>query len=118
MNTQQNWYSPRFWKAEWSFVDSMAAKDDNQWHLIGEYTIPDVSVWANTLYSSLVGYKTLDWELPQDILGQANVYIRLVPTSDLCSDGADYANAHLRDHPAGEAAHASSIEYIAIRYNK
>lgn len=118
MNTQQNWYSPRFWKAEWSFVDSMAAKDDNQWHLIGEYTIPDVSVWANTLYSSIVGYKTLDWELPQDILGQANVYIRLVPTSDLCSDGADYANAHLRDQPAGEAAHASSIEYIAIRYNK
>jgi len=118
MNTQQNWYSPRFWKAEWSFIESQAAKDDIQWHLIGNYTIPDVSVWSNTLYSSIVGYKTLDFELPLEILGQPNVYIRLSPVNDLCSNGADYANAHLIDQPAGEGAHASSIEYFAIRYNK
>lgn len=118
LNTQQNWYSPRYWKAEWSFTESQAAKDDSQWHLIGNYTIPDVSVWANTLYSSLVGFKTIDFELPLEILGQPNVYIRLSPTSDICSNGADYANAHLIDQPAGEAAHASAIEYFAIRYNK
>ena len=118
LNPQQNWYSPRYWKAEWSFTESQAAKDDSQWHLIGNYTIPDVSVWANTLYSSLVGFKTIDFELPLEILGQPNVYIRLSPTSDLCSNGADYANAHLIDQPAGEAAHASAIEYFAIRYNK
>lgn len=118
MNAQQNWYTPRFWKAEWSFVDSMEAKDDSQWHLIGEYTVPDVSVWSNTLFSSIVAYKGIDWELPQEILGHPDVYIRLVPTSDLCSDGSDYANAHLNEQPAGDAAHASCIEYIAIRYNK
>ena len=117
MNTQQTWYSPRFWKAEWSFVDSMDPKDDKEWHLLKEYTIPDVSVWANTLFSSIVGYKTIDIPLPLEILGHENVYIRLCPTSDVCSDGSDYANAILSGNPT-EAAHASAIDYIAIRYNK
>ena len=118
LNTQQNWYSPRFWRAEWSFVDSMDPKDDAQWHTIADYTIPDVSVWSNTLYSSIVGYKAIDFELPLDILDQPDVYIRLRPTSDVCSNGSDYANDILINQPAGDAAHASSIEYIAIRYNK
>ena len=121
MNTQQSFFSPRFWCAEWSLTDSQAAKDDSQWNLIGEYTIPDVSVWANTLYSSCVAYKSINFELPQEILGQPNVYIRLRPTSDLCSDGSDYANARLNQSASGAALaaeHASSLEYFAIRYNK
>ena len=121
MNTQQSFFSPRFWCAEWSLTDSQAAKDDSQWNLIGEYTIPDVSVWANTLYSSCVAYKSIDFELPQEILGHENVYIRLRPTSDLCSDGSDYANARLNQSASGAALaaeHASSLEYFAIRYNK
>ena len=121
MNAQQSFFSPRFWCAEWSLTDSQAAKDDSQWNLIGEYTIPDVSVWANTLYSSCVAYKSIDFELPQEILGHENVYIRLRPTSDLCSDGSDYANARLNQSASGAALaaeHASSLEYFAIRYNK
>ena len=117
MNTQQSWYSPRFWKAEWSFVDSMEPKDDSQWHLLKEYTVPDVSVWSNTLFSSIVAYKTINFPLPLEILGHDNVYIRLCPVNDLCSDGADYANAHLSGNEKPDA-HASSIDYIAIRYNK
>ena len=118
LNTQQNWYAPRFWRAEWSLVDSMDPKDDPQWHTIADYTVPDVSVWSNTLYSSIVGYKTLDFELPQEILGNENVYVRLRPTSDVCSNGSDYANDILINQPAGDGAHASAIEYFAIRYNK
>lgn len=116
LNTQQTWYAPRFWKAEWSLTDSQAAKDDYRWNLIGEYTVPDVSVWSNTLYSSIVAYKTINFNLPQEILGQKNVYIRLVPESDVCSNGADYANATLNG-AASETAHGSSLEYIAVRYN-
>ena len=104
MNTQQSFFSPRFWCAEWSLTDSQAAKDDSQWNLIGEYTIPDGSVWANTLYSSCVAYKSIDFELPQEILGHENVYIRLRPTSDLCSDGSDYANARLNQSASGAYA--------------
>lgn len=121
MNTQQSFFSPRFWCAEWSLTDSQAAEDDSQWNMIGEYTIPDVSVWSNTLYSSCVAYKGINFELPQEILGHDNVYIRLRPTSDLCSNGADYANAHLNESAGGAALedeHASNLAYFAIRYNK
>lgn len=121
MNTQQTFYSPRFWKAEWSYQDEQDEAHDKDWHLIKEYTIPDVSVWANTLYSSIVGYKGMNFDLPLEILGHDNVYIRLVPTSDICSDGSDYANARLKDHSSGKAenaTHSSNLAYFAIRYNK
>lgn len=117
LNMQQTWYTPRFWKAEWSLTDSQAAKDDYRWNLIGTYTVPDVSVWSNTLYSSIVAYKAIDLELPLEMLGHENVYIRLVPLNDRCSNGADYANDILSG-AATETAHSSSLEYIAIRYNK
>ena len=121
MNAQQSFFSPRFWCAEWSLTDSQAPEDDSKWNMIGEYTVPDVSVWSNTLYSSITAFKTINFELPQEILGHENVYIRLRPTSDLCSNGADYANARLRDSKSGAAEageHASYLSYFAIRYNK
>lgn len=121
MNTQQTFYSPRYWCAEWALTDSQKAEDDGKWNMIGEYTVPDVSVWSNTLYSSCVAYKSINFELPQEILGHPDVYIRLRPVNDICSDGGDYANARLRDSASGAALageHASAIEYIAIRYNK
>lgn len=117
MNTAQKFYAPRFWRAEWSTVDSMDPADDAQWHLIAQYTVPDVSQWSNTLFSSIVGYKTMDFELPLEMLGKENVYIRLRPENDLCSDGGDYSNAVLGTE-TGSSLHDSSIEYIAIRYNK
>ena len=55
------------------------------------------------------------------LVAHENVYIRLRPTSDLCSDGSDYANARLNQSASGAALaaeHASSLEYFAIRYNK
>ena len=121
MNTQQTFFSPRFWRAEWALTDSQDPKDDSQWHLIGDYTVPDVSVWANTLYSSITAYKYINFELPQEILGHDNVYVRLRPTSDLCSNGSDYANARLHESSKGAALadqHASCLSYFAIRYNK
>lgn len=121
MNAQQSYFTPRFWRAEWALTDSQDAKDDDKWNLIGDYTVPDVSTWSNTLYSSIVAYKYIDFELPLEILGQPNVYIRLRPINDLCSDGSDYANAHLNESKSGTALaseHASCLEYFAIRYNK
>lgn len=117
MNGSQNFYAPRFWKAEWALTDSQAAEDDDQWHLIGEFTVPDVSVWSNTLFSSITAFKGMNFELPQEILGHENVYIRLMTTSDLCSDGSDYANAHFIDKNPDEQG-ANYFSYFAIRYNK
>ena len=115
MNQSQKYFSPRYWKAEWSFKNDHSEEADKDWHLIGEYTIPDVSTWSNTLFSSTVGFKQLDFSLPLEILGHDNVYIRLCPVNDLCSDGVDYANANIID---GDAPGVSVLEYFAIRYNK
>ena len=116
MNQSQTYYSPRFWKAEWALKSDMSAASDKDWHMIGEFTIPDVSTWSNTLFSSSVGFKQINLPLPQEILGHDNVYIRICPVNDLCSDGADYANAHMLDNETGLATNV--IEYFAIRYNK
>lgn len=117
MNTSQKWYSPRYWKVEWSEDDSMNPEDASRWKLIGEYTVPDVSVWSNTLYSSIVGYKAIDFRLPLEMLGKDKVFIRLIPVNDLCSSGADYADDIIGTDVNGDM-HASAIEYVAVRYNK
>lgn len=116
MNQDQSYYAPRYWKAEWSYVDDMSAEADSKWHLIGEFTVPDVSTWSNTLISSSVGFKQMNFALPLEILGKDNVYIRICPANDICSDGADYANARLKDKETD--SHVSVLEYFAIRYNK
>lgn len=116
MNQDQSYYAPRFWKAEWSFTPDMSAAADSKWHLIKEFSVPDLSTWSNTLYSSSVGFKQMNFALPLEILGKDNVYIRICPVNDLCSDGGDYANAHLNEKESG--THSSSLEYFAIRYNK
>jgi hypothetical protein len=97
----------------------MAASDDDKWHLITEYTVPDISQWTGTLYSSCVGYKAMDVRLPDELLGKDNVYIRFMPTSVACSSGADYTDTVLDDDAHYESGkHSSSIDYISIRYNK
>lgn len=108
--------TPRFWKVEWSETGSMSPADDVKWKKIAEYTVPDVSVYSNTLYSSLVGFKPIDIPLPLEMLGKKMVYLRLMPLSDVCSDGADYANAVMS--PDSGLVPSSAIDYISIRYNK
>ena len=117
LNTSQKFYAPRYWKIEWSEVDSMDPADDDKWTLITEYTVPDISQWTGTLYSSCVGYKAMDVPLPDALLGKENVFIRFMPTSTACSSGADYTDTILTDDVDGDK-HSSSIDYIAIRYNK
>ena len=36
MNQDQNYFAPRFWKAEWSLKNDHSAEADKDWHLIGE----------------------------------------------------------------------------------
>ncbi|MBQ8421731.1 MAG: BACON domain-containing protein [Bacteroidales bacterium] len=117
LNSSQKFHSPRYWKAEWSEVDSMDPSKDIQWHLIDEYTVPDISQWTGTLFSSVVGYKAINMALPREMLGKKNVYVRLMPVSNLCSSGGDYTDTFMADDEDGDK-HASSIDYIAIRYNK
>jgi hypothetical protein len=57
----------------------------------------------------------MNFMLPEAMCGLENVYIRLIPVNDICSDGGDYANDVIAN---GATPGNSAIEYIAIRYNK
>lgn len=109
-------YTPRFWKVEWSEQDSQSPEADALWHKVASYTVPDRTDWSLTTHFSLSAYKQFNIELPLDILGKANVYLRLVPESDVASTGSSYADTTVG--ASGKAAHQSSMDYIAIRYNK
>ena len=112
LNTSQTFYSPRYWKVEWSTTD---AQDDYNWTEIAQYTVPDISVWSTAHYHSIVGYKQINFRLPAEMLGKQHVFIRLSPRNDICSSGMDYADAHM--NASEKDAHYNSISYIAVRYN-
>ena len=99
---------PRYWAVEWSEQPDM----DGSWKPIAKYTVPDVANWSNTLLTQLPAYKNINVKLPLEMLGKAQVYIRLIVDKNLCSDGYTYASEPI----AGNVN--SSIGYLAIRYNK
>jgi hypothetical protein len=116
LNNDQNFYKPRYWKAEWSTVDSMDEEDDDKWQLIGEYEVPDLSIGSNTLTTTMSGYKYINFRLPLEMLGHKNVYVRLMPRNAKASSGGGYADSFIYEGKTG--AQASALGYFAIRYNK
>ena len=113
LNTSQQYYSPRYWRLEWSTTDD---QNDANWTLIKEYTVPDVAVWSSAQYYSIPAFKQINFALPLELLGKDNVYLRMRPANDICSSGADYADGHMIDATTPDC-HYSTISYIAIRYN-
>ena len=55
----------------------------------------------------------MSFKIPAEACGK-NIYIRLIPRNDLCSDGGDYANDTLENGTQG----TNAVEYIAVRYTK
>lgn len=105
-----NWAvtGPRYWRIEWSTHGDANAT----WDLIGNYSVPEAPVWANTALFQLPGSKTMNFPLPLSMLGQNKVFIRFIVDKNLCSDGYSYANTPIT------ASSSSSMSYLAIRYNK
>lgn len=112
-NRSQELQDPRYWAAEWSFQGDVSAASDDQWHLIAEYVVPDVGIDANTLVNQSLGFKQMDFPLPNEILGHEKVFIRLRPISKAAGSGYDYDESSLKQSGNGNA-----ISYFAIRYNK
>jgi len=50
-----------------------------------------VANWSNTLLTQLPAYKNINVKLPLEMLGKAQVYVRLIVDKNLCSDGYTYA---------------------------
>ncbi len=115
MNIQQTNgqpYSPRYWKAQWSFTGDMDTASD--WTDIGEvFTVPDIVYWDNTLLNQCTGHKQMDFRLPLEILDRDDVYVRIFPANSKGSDGYGYDNTSFK---AGTSQ--NNMNYFAIRYNK
>lgn len=121
-NTAQSNYlnlaSPRYWKIQYSTTTSDCSKaSDAQWKNVGEFTVPDVVTYGDIKPGQIAGTKTFNFELPLEVLGQENLYIRLMPrsksaclhtTADYIYDGGSIKNN----------SGTNTMEYFAIRYNK
>lgn len=94
--------APRYWNVEWSTNGSV-------WNKAGEYTVPDVTSWNDTRYWQLCGYKHISCELPNAILGEDKVYIRLIPNSSLAGEATSYDGGTAKDV-------SSCLAYFAVRY--
>ena len=105
-------YSPVFWKAEWSLTYDM--DDDTSWNLIGKYQTPEATVWAAGHEWQRPGLKTVDFQLPLEILGHEKVYIRLIPENNIANSYV-WAGSTLRTPGTDQG---NMMDYFAIRYNK
>lgn len=100
--------APRYWNVEWSEHGNA----DGEWTKIGEYTIPDVVQWGNTLYEHLNAWKNTNVELPLSLLGKSSVYLRLIPSANKAGTTTTYDTAAINN------SKNSGLMYVSIRYNK
>ena len=96
--------APRYWNVEYS-------TDKAKWTKAGEYTVPDVAQWSYTAYWQLCGFKHVNMELPDSLLGQDKVYIRLIPNSNLAGETMSYDGGMAADK-------SSAMAYFTVRYTK
>ncbi len=94
--------APRYWNVEWS-------TNGNVWTKAGEYTVPDVTSWSDTRYWQLCGFKHVNCELPDAILGNEKVYIRLIPNSSAAGETKSYDKGTAKDVSSG-------LAYFSVRY--
>lgn len=110
--------SPRYWKIQYSTTTADCSKaSDNQWTDVAEFTVPDIVTYGNIKPGQIAGSKAFSFELPTDVLGQENLYIRLMPRNNKAClhTSADYL------YDGGAIKNNSgynTMEYFAIRYNK
>ncbi len=95
--------APRYWNVEWS-------TDDSTWTKAGEYTVPDVTSWDNTCYWQLCGFKHVNCELPDAVLGRDKLYIRLIPANTKAGQSLSY------DKGTSANGKWSCIAWFAFRY--
>jgi len=104
-NDLDNYGAPRYWKVEYSL-------DKSSWIKLAEYTIPDFVMPATKKVYQIPGPKYQSFNLPDDVIGKAKVYVRLIPASTKAGNASNY------DAGVIILARYSSINYFSIRYNK
>lgn len=106
--------APRFWKVEWGIDNEDPSWESASWKKVGEYALPDIANWSNTLYCQFSAYKEIFMELPLEMLDRDDVYLRLMPSKDVAGDGVSYQGGEI--NKSGKTA-SSVMDYFAIRYS-
>ncbi len=115
-NNSQSARSPRYWKAQYSLTTtSCDASHDSQWVDIGEFTVPDVAIWASQNDWQTLGTRVYDFPLPVEILGHESVSIRLMPRNDKAA--AKSEDSYDSSTIANDSGY-NTMDYFAVRYNK
>ena len=115
-NNSQQARSPRYWKAQYSLTTTdCSPESDSQWTDIGEFTVPDVAIWASQNDWQTLGTRVYDFPLPTEILGKESVSIRLMPRNNKAAAKAEdsYDSSTIANNSG-----YNTMDYFAVRYNK
>lgn len=121
-NQSQSAKTHRYWKLEYAvknanFNGQTTAAYDGYWREVAQFTVPDVVLWAITLGSQSPGPKPMNFELPQEILGHDEVYLRIGPANTKASNMSNYDESSV-DTGDGKQSYSGTMSYFAVRYNK
>ena len=94
---------PRYWAVEHS-------TDKSEWTRAAEYTVPDITEWANTLPTQSAGFKEMSFNLPVSLMDKEKLYIRLIPTRNSAGSGTAYDGQAITEK--------SMLSYLSVRCNK
>ena len=114
-NNSQSARSPRYWKAQYSLTTTdTSPATDSEWYDIGEFTVPDVAIWATQNDWQTLGTRVYDFPLPTEILGKPSVSIRLMPRNNKAAAKSvdSYDSSTISD------SGYNTMDYFAVRYNK
>ncbi len=115
-NNSQSARSPRYWKAQYSLTTTDCSADsDSEWTDIGEFTVPDVAIWASQNDWQTLGTRVYDFPLPTEILGKESVSIRLMPRNNKAA--AKSVDSYDTSTIANNSGY-NTMDYFAVRYNK
>ena len=115
-DNSQSARSPRYWKAQYSLTThDCSPSADSQWVDIGEFTVPDVAIWASQNDWQTLGTRVYDFPLPTEILGKESVSIRLMPRNDKAA--AKSEDSYDSSTIANNSGY-NTMDYFAVRYNK
>ena len=115
LNASQEGKSPVHWKVEWAPSNDSGA----QWATVATYSVPDVVLWSLTQPWQSAGYKPVNIQLPLEMLGLDDVYIRLTPADTAGNTPQGYCDTKFVNGSAGSTSKANNaLNYVAVRYNK
>ncbi len=115
-DNSQSARSPRYWKAQYSLTThDCSPSADSQWVDIGEFTVPDVAIWASQNDWQTLGTRVYDFPLPVEILGHERVSIRLMPRNNKAA--AKSEDSYDSSTIANDSGY-NTMDYFAVRYNK